>query len=36
MTMARYAHVSAAQQRDAADLLDDALTDPIQSDTPGP
>ena len=27
MTMARYAHVTAAQQRDAADLLDVALTD---------
>ena len=26
MTMARYAHVTAAQQRDAADLLDEALT----------
>jgi len=33
MTMARCAHVTAAQQRDAADLLDEALTGPIQSVT---
>jgi hypothetical protein len=30
MTMARYAHVTAAQQRVAADLLDAALTGDIQ------
>ena len=34
MTMARYAHVTAAQQRDAADLLDAALSAPDQSVTP--
>jgi integrase len=33
MTMARYAHVTAAQQRDAADLLDAALTTPVPSVT---
>jgi hypothetical protein len=33
MTMERYAHVTAAQQRDAADLLDKTLTGPIQSVT---
>ena len=30
MTMARYAHVTATQQRDAADLLDAALTGGVQ------
>ena len=29
----RHAHVPARQQRDTADLLDQALTDPIQSVT---
>ena len=33
MTMARYAHVTATQQRDAADLLDQALTGEIRSVT---
>ena len=33
MTMARYAHVTATQQRDAADLLNQALTDRLQSVT---
>lgn len=35
MTMARYAHVTAAQQREAADLLEQALTDAGQGVTPG-
>jgi len=33
MTMTRYAHGAAAQQRDAADLIDQALTGPIQTVT---
>ncbi len=33
MTMARYAYVTAAQQGDAADLLDEALTGQVQSVT---
>jgi integrase len=39
MTMARYAHVTAAQQRDAADLLDEALTGtpkPVAMSSPRP
>jgi hypothetical protein len=32
--MARYAHITAAQQCDAADLLDAALTTPVPSVTP--
>lgn len=31
MTMERYAHITAAQQRDATDLLDEALTGEPQS-----
>jgi integrase len=34
VTMERYAHVTASQQRQAADLLDTALTPPVQSVTP--
>jgi len=33
MTVARYAHVTAAQERDAAELLDQALIRKIQSVT---
>jgi len=34
VTMERYAHVTASQQRQAADLLDAALKSPVQSVTP--